>query len=160
MKRLGWNFDFDNLLNQPLLMRDYLEQDRAMMESVAKDDIIAQGALLWKLIYRFVYQTGKLFPHFNIVRHEDFSRDPINNFQNLYQTLGLDFTEKVKLRIQNSSSSNNPAMLGKNKTHSVMLDSRANLDNWKKMLSPEEITKIRKLTETTSHLFYTEDEWK
>jgi hypothetical protein len=160
LKRLGWNYDFRNLLDQPLLMRDHLETDRVAMESMPHDDIIGQGALLWKFIYRFVHSTGKLFPQFNIVRHEDLSLNPIGGYQALYQSLGLDFTEQVKETILTSSSSENPAKLAKNKTHSVKLDSRANLDNWKKFLSPEEIHRIRSLTEGVSELFYSEEEWK
>ena len=159
LKRLGWNFDFSNLLNQPLLMRDHLEKDQADMESIAKDDIIGQGALLWKLIYRFAHQTGSLIPNLNIVRHEDLSLDPVTGFQNLYQSLNLEFTEKVKTTILNSSSSENPNKLAKNKTHSVNLNSRANLDNWKKILTSEEITRIRKITEGVSESFYSEEEW-
>jgi hypothetical protein len=159
LKRLGWNFDFQNFLNQPLLMRDHLEQDRNLMQTIAKDDIISQGALLWKIIYRFVHQTGKLFPHFSIVRHEDLSRNPVAGFQSLYQNLALDFTEKAKTRILNSSSAENPSKLSKNKTHSINLDSRANVDNWKKLLTPEEITSIRKMTEEISNHFYSEHEW-
>lgn len=159
LKRLGWNFDFDNLLNQSLLMHDHLEADRAALESIDKNDIISQGAYLWKCIYRFVYQTGKLFPQFNIIRHEDFSLDPIAGFQNLYQSLNLDFTEEVKMTILNSSSSENPNRLARNKTHSVNLDSRANVDNWKKILSTEEITKIRNITDDVSSHFYAEHEW-
>ncbi|MDP1548483.1 MAG: sulfotransferase domain-containing protein, partial [Anaerolineales bacterium] len=160
LKRLGWNYDFRNLLDQPLLMRDHLEADRAIMESIPQDDIIGQGALLWKLIHRFVHSTRDLFPHFNIVRHEDLSLDPIGGYQSLYQSLGLDYTERIKQIILTSSSSENPTKLAKNKTHSVKLDSRASLDNWKKLLSPEEITRIRTLTEGTSELFYSEEEWK
>jgi hypothetical protein len=94
------------------------------------------------------------------VRHEDLSLDPIGGYQTLYKSLGLDFTDKVKDIIQNSSSSENPAKLAKNKTHSVKLDSRANLDNWKKILSPEEITRVRTITEGISESFYSEEEWK
>ncbi len=160
LKRLGWNFDFGNFLNQPLFMRDHLEGDRAAMESMPKDDIIGQAALLWKIIYRFVASTRTGYPHFYIVRHEDLSRDPISGYQTLYQSLGLDFTERVKYIIQNSSSSENPTKLAKNKTHSVKLDSRASLDNWKYILSPEEITRIRKITEGVSESFYSDEEWK
>lgn len=160
LKRLGWNFDFGNFLNQPLFMRDHLEGDRTAMESMPKDDIVGQAALLWKIIYRFVHGTRSGFPKFNIVRHEDLSLDPIGGYQVLYKSLGLDFTERVKDIIQNSSSSENPAKLAKNKTHSVKLDSRANLDNWKKILSPEEITRVRKITEGISESFYSEEEWK
>lgn len=159
LKRLGWNFDFGNLLNQPLLMRDHLEKDRDEIQAIDKNDIVSQGALLWKLIYRFVHMTSNLFPQFNIVRHEDLSLDPMAGFQKLYQKLDLDFTEKVKNRILNSSNSENPNQLAKNKTHSVNLDSRANVDNWKKILTPQEITKIRNITEDTSHYFYNDNEW-
>ena len=160
LKRLGWNYDFNNLLNQPLFMRDHLEADRAAMESMDKNDIVSQAALLWKFIYRFVHGTRDLFPEFNIVRHEDLSREPVTGFQALYRSLGLDFTEQVKSTIENSSSSENPARLAKNKTHSVKLDSRASLDNWKKILSPEEISRIRKITEGVSESFYSEEEWR
>lgn len=159
LKKLGWNFDFNNFFNQPLLMRDHFEKDKDLMQSIAKDDIVSQGALLWKLIYRFVHLTSNLVPHLNIVRHEDLSLDPVTGFQNLYQKLVLDFTEDVKSKILNSSSSDNPNKLSKNKTHSVKLDSRANLDNWKKILSPEEIIKIRKITEDISQHFYDDNEW-
>lgn len=160
LKRLGWNFDFDNFLNQPLFMRDHLESDRTAMESMPKDDIIGQAALLWKIIYRFVHSTKESFPQFQVVRHEDLSLDPIGGYQALYKDLGLGFTGHVKDIIQNSSSSENPTKLAKNKTHSVKLDSRANLDNWKKILSPEEISRVRKLTEGVSESFYSDEEWK
>jgi hypothetical protein len=59
----------------------------------------------------------------------------------------------------NSSSSENPAELSKKKVHAVKLDSRANLNNWKKRLSSDEIMRIRKITGKTSKLFYSDEEW-
>jgi hypothetical protein len=159
LKRLNWNFDFRDLLNQPMLMRDHLESDRAEMESMPADDIVGQSALLWRMIYRSVHTTRELFPHFKIVRHEDLSLDPVAGYKSLYESLGLTFDEKVRDTILNASSSENPTELSKKKVHSVKLDSRANMDNWKKRLTPEEITRIRKLTEDVSHLFYADTEW-
>jgi hypothetical protein len=159
LKRLNWKFDFRDLLNQPMLMRDHLEADRADMESMPADDIVGQSALLWRMIYRSVYTTRKLFPDFKVVRHEDLSLDPVAGYKSLYESLGLTFDEKVRDTILNSSSSENPTELSKKKVHSVKLDSRANMSNWKKRLTPEEITRIRKLTEDVSHFFYADDEW-
>jgi hypothetical protein len=159
LKRLNWIFDFRDLLNQPLLMRDHLESDRAEMESMPADDIVGQSALLWRMIYRSVHTTRELFPHFKIVRHEDLSLDPIAGYKSLYESLGLTFDEKVRDTILNASSSENPTELSKKKVHSVKLDSRANMDNWKKRLTLEEIIRIRKLTEDVSHLFYADTEW-
>ena len=159
LKRLNWPFDFRDLVNQPMLMRDHLEADRADMESIQPDDIIGQSALLWRMIYRFVHSTRDLFPQFNMVRHEDLSLDPIAGYKTLYESLGLTFSEKAKDAILNSSSSENPRELSKKKVHSVKLDSRTNVDNWKKRLTSAEINRIRKMTESVSHWFYPDNEW-
>ena len=159
LKRLNWAFDFQDLLDQPLLMRDHLEGDRARMQSAAADDIITQAALLWRMIYRAVASTRDAYPDLKIVRHEDLSLDPVTGYQSLYAALGLTFTDKVRDTILTSSSSENPAELSKKKVHSVKLDSRANMDNWKKRLTPAEISQIRNLTEDVSHLFYADINW-
>jgi len=159
LKRLNWAFNFHDLLDQPALMRDHLEEDRPDMESIKSDDIIGQSALLWRMIYRFVHSTRNLFPQFKIVRHEDLSLDPIAGYKSLYESLNLPFDENVHKVILNYSNSENPVELSKKKVHSVKLDSRASMGNWKKRLSSEEIACIRNMTDGISQLFYSDDEW-
>jgi hypothetical protein len=159
LKRLNWPFNFRDLLEQPLLMQNWLDVDRAEMESVPSDDIIGQAALLWRMVYRVVARMMKLHPSFIVVRHEDLSLDPVPGYRDLYAALDLDFTPQVETTILNASSSENPAELSKKKVHAVKLDSRANLDNWKKRLSADEITRIRRMTGKTANLFYSDEEW-
>src|SRR5919108_5818476 len=47
LKRLNWSFDFQDLLNQSLLIRDHLEPYQSQIESVNAQDVIGQAALLW-----------------------------------------------------------------------------------------------------------------
>ncbi len=159
LKRLGWTFDFGNLLDQPLLMRDHLATDRAAMQALDKNDVVGQAALLWTLIYRFIDSLRDDFPQFQIVKHEDLSLNPVGGYRALYAALGLDFTPRVESIIQNSSSSENPTRLPRGKTHSVKLDSRANLANWKKHLAPEEIDRIRAVTQGVFERFYPNADW-
>ena len=159
LKRLNWLFDFQDLLDQPLLMRDHLELYREEMQSIKSDDVIGQSALLWKMIYHSVHTTRELNPDFIIVRHEDLSRDPVSGYRDLYQLLDLEFTHRVEKTILNSSSSENPAELSRREAHGFKLDSRANIDIWKKRLSVEEIDRIRKMTEETSAHYYSDAEW-
>jgi hypothetical protein len=159
LKRLNWPFDFRDLLAQPTLMHDHLASDRAEMESMPADDIIGQASLLWRMVYRVVDSARKQRPDFIVVRHEDLSLDPLAGYRQLYEALDLDFTDKVQQMILNSSSSENPAELSKKKVHSVKLDSRANMDNWKKRLSAEEIARVRRITDEVAHIFYPEQEW-
>ena len=159
LKRLNWTFDFQDLLDQPLLMRDHLEVYRSQMESAQMKNVIEQGALLWKMIYKIVHSTLRRNLDFIIVRHEDFSRDPIAEFRKLYQALGLDYTHHIEKSILDSSSSENPMELSSKKVHDVRLDSRANMSNWKKRLTEEEINRVRAVTEDVAQLFYTDAEW-
>ena len=159
LKRLNWTFGFRDLLEQPLLMEKWLDVDRAEMQLMQADDVIGQAALLWRLIYRIVARMMKLHSSFIVVRHEDLSLDPISCYRDLYTALDLDFTPKVERMILSASSSENPTELSEQKVHAVKLDSRANLDNWKKRLSKVEITRIRKMTGRTTQLFYSDEEW-
>src|SRR5829696_3201720 len=159
LKRLNWPFDFQDLLDQPLLMHDYLEPYRGQMESAKTDDIIGQSALLWNLIYHSVHTTIERNPDFIVVRHEDLSLDPIAGYRGLYTALGLEFTPRVEKVILNSSSSENPRELSRKKVHGVKLDSRANVQNWKKRLTVEEIDRIRQMTGGVSSLYYSDAEW-
>jgi len=167
LKRLNWPFDFQDLLDQPLLMRDHLEPYRDQMQSIKSDDVIGQAALLWKVIYHSVHTTlrqaqdgaRELNPNFIIVRHEDLSRDPIAGYRKLYKSLDLEFTPRVEKIILNSSSSENPKELSSKKIYSVKLNSRTIVDIWKKRLSGEEIDRIRKMTEEISALYYSDVEW-
>ena len=159
LKRLKWAFDFHDLLEQPLLMQKWLNVDRAEMELIQTDDIIGQAALLWRMVYRVVARMMQLHPAIIAVRHEDLSHDPVPFYRDLYAALDLDFTQDVEQTILSASSSENPTELPKTKVHAVKLDSRANLDNWKRRLSKEEITRIRKMTGKTANLFYSDEEW-
>lgn len=159
LKRLNWPFDFGDLLAQPLLMRDQLEPYRTGMESMPAGDIIGQASLLWVMVYRSVQAARRSLPAVRVVRHEDLSLDPAAGFRDLYGQLGLDFTPRVEQSILRSSSSDNPAEVSRRNAHSVRLDSRANLHNWKRRLEPEEIRRVRALTEDVARDFYPEVEW-
>lgn len=159
LKRLNWSFDFKDLLNQSRLMGDLLEEDRPAMESVSKEDTIGQAAVLWRVIYRVVAGMIERYPDFILVRHEDLSLDPVQEFRTLFKKLDLDFNRNAEETILKASSAENPDELSRKKIHSVKLDSRANVDNWKKRLSAEEIQRIREITADIAEVYYPNAVW-
>jgi hypothetical protein len=162
LKRLDWPFDFTHLLSQPLLMRAELEPYREAMQRLVASppDVIEQASLLWRLVYQALRCYCDRSPQFQVVRHEDLSLDPVTGFQRLYTSLGLEFTPRVRQSILASSGSENPGELSRRKVHSVHLDSRANLTNWKRRLTREEIDRVRYHTEETASFFYPEISWE
>jgi hypothetical protein len=144
---------------QPLLMRDHLEPFRKDMVAAQKD-VIIQGSLLWRMIYAVVDQFRATYPDFIVIRHEDLSRDPEGGFRELYDSLGLTFTSRVQTTLENYSQSGNPKELSKKRVHGIRLDSQANLTNWKKRLSENDISRIRQITMDVADNFYTKVSWE
>lgn len=159
LKRLNWSFDFKDLLRQPLLMRDYLEPYRELMQSCSPDDIIGQASLLWAMIYHSLHEMRKRLPSLEVICHEELSRDPVAGFKRLYRNLGLAYSAGVERKILDASSSGNPGEPSLKEVHSVRVDSRANLDIWKRRLSSDEIARVRKLTGAAAADYYAETDW-
>lgn len=160
--RLDWSFELRDLLDQPLLMRDWLEPFRGEIEKIQIEprDMVAQASLLWKIIYQVVYHLREQISDFHVVRHEDLSADPIEGYQLLYYNLGLNYSPEVVEEVVALSRSGNPEELSRKSVHSVRLDSRANLKNWKRRLGPDKIAQIRLISEPVASLYYTEQDWE
>jgi hypothetical protein len=159
LKRLNWSFDFRDLLRQPLLMRDLLESHRRSMESDLVSDVIGQAGLLWTIVYGTLHDLRAQIPRLQVVRHEDLALAPVDGLRRLHQQLGLEFTARVERAVVASSSAGNPVELAQGHVHSVKLDSRASLQNWRQRLTEEEVGRIRQLTDGVAQLYYPEETW-
>jgi hypothetical protein len=160
LKKLGWTFDFRHLLRQPALMDDRLAMFRGEMEAAlrAPDDVVRQASLLWRVVYRNV-DDYRAVPGLHVVRHEDLSLDPLREYASLYETLGLSFTNDAKRAIARLTSEDNPEEVTLAKPYSVRLDSRSNLEHWKRRLERAEIDRVRDLTFDVAPSYYSDDDW-
>jgi hypothetical protein len=162
LSKLGWEFDFSDLISQSNLLRDWLkpfkEEMKAMLDS--SQDVIAQGSLLWKMIYRVAADLKDKQSEIILVRHEDLSLDPVNQFKQIYDQLGLRFSPESVRAIESSSSEENPKETSTRNVHSVAVDSPASIKNWQIRLSAEEIDRIYQLTGDVAPIYYSEADWQ
>ncbi|MGH3134044.1 MAG: sulfotransferase [Gaiellaceae bacterium] len=159
-KRIGWPVDFGQLLNQPLLVRDWLGSYKTDMTALqSSDDLIAQVSLLWTMMYDYVARARGASDALHVVRHEDLSLSPVATFRELYAALGLGFTSRVEKVVRRTSSPRNPKELAIDEPYAVRLDSRANLENWKQRLTPDEVRRIRDITAHVARHYYSEESW-
>jgi hypothetical protein len=158
LKRLGFTFDFNDLLQQPSLMDERLERFRPAIEALheSRDDIIGQGSLLWRVIYETIAEEHSESTNPILLRHEDLSLNPIDHCEHLYDVLGLPFTAKTRELIRASTSRTNPAEVSHRNPFTIRLDSRANLGNWRHRLQDEEVARILEITEPVVTRFYPE----
>lgn len=82
VKLFNWKHPFSDFLNQPLLMKDYLQPFATQIKEYVEveHDVIDQGAFLWKLIHSVIGKYVEQFPDWIFVRHEDISRDPLGRY--------------------------------------------------------------------------------
>lgn len=160
LKRMNWTHSFSHFLKQPLLMKDHLERFRIDIEEYAsrEHDIIDQGTLLWNIVYSKVLDFMEQEDDWIFVRHEDLSRDPVREFQVLYERLGLEYTSKIESGVREYSKPSNPKEVY-NESRALKRDSKANIYAWKNKLTPSEIQRIREATRDISINFYSDEEW-
>jgi hypothetical protein len=161
-RRLESSFDFANLLEQSLLMRDLLGPVENEMRAalVPSADVIDRVALLWRIVYQTVAQLREELPGLLVVRHEDLSRAPSERFRALFDALGLTYAAEAIEAVAASTSRENPAGTPIDQPHETRINSLANLENWRLRLTPDEVGRIRSLTESAAAVFYTDDEWR
>jgi hypothetical protein len=161
LKLDGWTHPFSHFLNQPALIEDYLSPFREEIAAFAREerDILDQAALLWRLVHHTIAGYRERHPEWRVVRHEDLSREPIEGFGTLFEALDLSYTEKVQEAILRSTSRSNPADREVNGRRFLTRDSRANVDNWRRRLTPREVERVRARVADISPLFYGDNEW-
>jgi hypothetical protein len=161
LKRLGYVFDLSDLLEQPLLMNGCLEPFRPELEAAVASplDVIGHGSLLWRMIYDVVSRYRTLDRRVHLVRHEDLSMNPLEEFATLYARLGLPLTGRADRTIIRFTSGDNPSEVSLRDPAAAPLDSRRNVANWIDRLAPHEVARIRELTADVWPRYYTDDQW-
>lgn len=168
-KRLGWRTDFRHLLNQPLLLEEWLHPfEREMHALLRKPDWLHESALLWRMAYHVVGELQERLHGIHVVRHEDLSFDPLTGYTELYAALELPLTDRTRRVIERSSTSGSHdaghswslSVRGASKTGFRPLDSRAHAVEWKASLAGDEISRIYARTEDVASLYYDDADWR
>lgn len=127
---------------------DYTKRER---------DIIDQGILLWNCLYHTILAYKRHHPEWLFARHEDLSRNPVEGFRDIFSFLSLPFRKSIVQEIVRHTQPGNP--VEPENPRDLKRDSRANIWNWKKRLTPDEIRRIRKGTEEIASHFYSDSDW-
>lgn len=161
IKRLQWPMGPHMFLRQPALMNDYLSPLAVEIEAQSKkeNDLMGDAILAWKVFSHVIsiYQTQ--YPNWLVLRHEDLSLDPFNQFQAIFDKLSLLFSERQRQIIDEFCNASNPAEAN-NQIHQLKRNSKANIENWKNRLTASEINRVREQTYDIAQNFYTNKELK
>jgi hypothetical protein len=156
-KRLGWAFDRDALLAQPLLVRDRLAPVAERWPGALEPPtgVVDGGARLWRLVYEAV--LDQRIPGMVLAHHEHLAVDPVGGFARLYAQLGLPFHDRARMAVREASSATNPEQLPATAPHGVRVNSSATIDSWRTRLSGDEVRHVMHVTGPVAGVFYPDD---
>ncbi|GAA3837586.1 hypothetical protein GCM10022226_69620 [Sphaerisporangium flaviroseum] len=151
-QRLGWTVYFHELLEQPLLLRDHpcVESLRPL---VGSQDRVAKAAALWRVGRTVAECLAGRHPAIRLVTYEDLATDPISGYQDLYAWCGLTWSPRAARRIARActttagTTDGGFTWTGLSRTAYRPMDSRQALTRHHDRLTPEEITRIRELSQ-------------
>ncbi len=161
VKRVGWKYNFSELLAQPPLIRDHLSEfeEEIREHATTQKDIIDNASLIWKLMYYMVSKYQKSHQHWLYRRYEDIAKEPVSAFESLFSQLNLDFSESVKNTIVDFTNNSNPTNFNDKDWSFRKRNSNANITSWKSKLTDEEIKRIRESVESVASNFYSDADW-
>ncbi len=154
LKNKNWLHNFNHFSNQEELMKELPDKLQKEILDICKEnrnDIIEHAILLWNIIHYKIIKYKENYNNWIFVRHEDLSTNPVGEFAKLYKKLNLDFNEKARRYIDETSR----AKINDN----LHRDSKQNISKWKNNLSSLEISRIKESTNIYSREFYSSDDW-
>lgn len=157
-RRLGWAYHVQDLLDQPLLLQGYLAgmEDELRRAAASPDQVVHLG-LLWKAVYGTVADLQRRRPGWVFLRHEDVSLRPVPVLEEVYRRLGLEMTPEARRAIVEHTT--RPGPYGPPDVADIHRDSAAHLRDWERLLAPEEVARLRELTEPVASRFYADADW-
>lgn len=159
LKRMDWRFNFRNWTEQLTLMERYLYPFESQLRDPPVDQI-CEAALLWLCIHHVINEYRAVHKDWIFLRHEDLSRQPVETFHMMYRKLDLPYDSYVEQSIKRFTSESNPADVKRERqVHQLKRNSRANIKTWKKRLTPDEIQRVRSITEPVASHFYSDEDW-
>ena len=157
LRRAGWWPDVRKILDgQPELVADHLNGSLDSWFNKDSDEL-QNAAAHWRLLTQVVVNQAKKYDGWELIKLEDVSNNPVDEFKALYGRLGLPWSESVKKKIINTTQVKGKAEVKNNLVQDFKRDSAKIFELRRNSLSPEERRKIFDIVKDVALDFYSEE---
>ncbi len=149
LRRVGWPAgpELNTLLEQEQLYEEHLRDVLPRRDWRTADDLDA-AATAWTCLYHLVGVQQRLGADVELVTLERFGAEPVTVMRQVLERLGLhepDDLAGLTRRYTGAGNAVSPDRAGQ--VHLLSRDSRALSQAWRERLSPEEVARVRDITE-------------
>ena len=156
--RLRWNYKLQDLTNQPELMRQHLEPILEGLDLAGLTQI-QTWAYFWLCLYTVMDAYLNENNGIKKVIFQDLSVHPQEEFKKLYDYCDLPWSRAASFQIDRHTNFTNPVDPKVGEAHALKRYSAANVRRWHKLLEPDEIAEIRRITEPLSQKYFPDTDW-
>jgi hypothetical protein len=149
-RKLGWSPAVESWLEQPALVRDLLgEQVPRLRAIAASSDREERIAGFWRAAYAVADRHFRDVPGLRVVRYEDLAADPQPAYRELFDTLGLTWSDQARDRIAAATTGRAPKRAfswslrgGPSRTAFQPMDSRAAAARAQARVEPDVVARV------------------
>jgi len=154
--RIGWQLGLDSIRSQPDLVADHFADETDFLEAEYPTPLEGAAAL-WRALNRVGLRLARRYPDWTVLSHEMLSQEPVEQFQRLYDNLGLEWSERIRRRIERQTGAGNRAEAATRKVQDFRRDSGRLFELRREMLTPEERRRVFELTQDVAVPLYPEE---
>ncbi len=157
LRRANWWPDIRKILDgQPELVEDHLNGSLHTWFNKDSDDL-QNAAAHWRLLTQVVSNQAKKYDGWELVKLEDLSNNPVEEFKALYGRLDLPWSESVKNKIIKTTQVKGKAEVKNNLVQDFKRDSAKIFELRRDSLTKEERRKIFDIVKDVALDFYSEE---
>lgn len=161
LKIKNWYFNLSNFLEQDLLINSVINPYKEeIVKLKSEKDIVKNAVLLWNITHHIILEYMNVYPDWLFVRHEDLSKNPLQQFNLIFNKIDKEFDDKTKEYILSTTNySQENVLSNSSKVRNVNRNSSENINYWKERLTKKEIAYIKEHTKELSSKLYPNYEW-
>lgn len=154
-KRMGWPSDLDSILKQKALVHRYFSK----LSLEDNQDLVEEISWLWRMVMDVLTKFLEKNKDWILVRHEDICRNPLKEFEKIFEKLNIPFTKRIKNKVFSSTRGETVIPESRDPFH-FKRNSQKLTSAWKDRLTVQEIEKIKSIVKPVSDRYYREQDWK
>jgi hypothetical protein len=156
LKRVNWWPGMFKLDDQPHLIEDYFLDDADFVTRDWSNPVLGAAAF-WRAIHKVLLAQAGKYPNWEVVTHEQMSRDPVSTFRYLYQVLELPWRSSVERRILELTQGNRSAEARPGAVQDFRRNSAAIFEMRRNSLTLEERKEIFEIVEDVALQVYSRE---
>ncbi|MCA9263248.1 MAG: sulfotransferase [Planctomycetales bacterium] len=154
-RRLGWKFDemLEVLGRDEALRRDYFSNGTPLVRAPA-DDELAKAAAVWRILNHVLMSQAAGNPSLKLLRHEDVSASPAEEFRSIFDHLAIPWTDRVARQIATMTADGNRVEAAAGKVQDFYRDSRQIFDQRLRSVDVADRRRVFEITRDIAESFY------